>query len=221
MAVGRRVVSCRGAKRGRFFSRSCSIRRRLSGSCSIRRRSIPHWSRPVAWHRADLRACCRCRFTPTCADTAIRFCPYDSVRCRGPIGEVIGAAAIYRITVDLKCSIPREHGLPFGWCTATRISRPFGTSRQRCGRLGRRSPGLWGSSLAFPFQVAGIVGLLYAASGTRPYQVGLTTHRFAKNLMLGFLTWVGRGAGGVDVQSSPSRSFTSSGSTWLRRQHRP
>lgn len=50
--------------------------------------------------------------------------------------------------------------------------------------------GLWMSVAGFPFQVTSILLMLYSVSGTRPYQLGLTTYRLCRNLVLGFLAWV-------------------------------
>jgi membrane protease YdiL (CAAX protease family) len=46
---------------------------------------------------------------------------------------------------------------------------------------------LWAMVLAFPFQTATILLLLYGASGTRPAQLGLTTRRLGRNLLAGAL----------------------------------
>jgi membrane protease YdiL (CAAX protease family) len=56
--------------------------------------------------------------------------------------------------------------------------------------LRRAREELWVAVLAFPFQVASVVGLLSLASGTRPWQLGLTTDRFGRNVLLGFLGWL-------------------------------
>lgn len=44
--------------------------------------------------------------------------------------------------------------------------------------------------MALPLQVGVILLLLAGGSGARPYQLGLTTHRLAANLCLGFLAWM-------------------------------
>jgi membrane protease YdiL (CAAX protease family) len=49
---------------------------------------------------------------------------------------------------------------------------------------------LWVPALAFPFQVAAMLFLLYSVSGTRPYQLGLTKHRAAANVYLGAKYWL-------------------------------
>ncbi|MBY0522152.1 MAG: CPBP family intramembrane metalloprotease [Gemmataceae bacterium] len=49
--------------------------------------------------------------------------------------------------------------------------------------------GLWSMVVSFPLQLAGILLLLRAASGTRPYQLGLTTHRAGFNVLIGVLSW--------------------------------
>jgi membrane protease YdiL (CAAX protease family) len=48
---------------------------------------------------------------------------------------------------------------------------------------------LWPSVFAMPFQVASILLLLWRISGTRPYQLGLTLHHLAGNLLLGFVAF--------------------------------
>jgi membrane protease YdiL (CAAX protease family) len=49
---------------------------------------------------------------------------------------------------------------------------------------------LWATVLAFPFQAATIPFVLYAASRTRPAQLGLTTRRLGRNLLLGFAVFL-------------------------------
>jgi membrane protease YdiL (CAAX protease family) len=49
---------------------------------------------------------------------------------------------------------------------------------------------LWVSVFAFPFQVALVPLLLRLGSGTRPYQLGLTTHRLTANVTLACLFWL-------------------------------
>jgi membrane protease YdiL (CAAX protease family) len=49
---------------------------------------------------------------------------------------------------------------------------------------------LWAEALAFPFRVGAIVFIFLALSGTRPYQLGLTTHRGAANALVGLKAWV-------------------------------
>jgi membrane protease YdiL (CAAX protease family) len=46
--------------------------------------------------------------------------------------------------------------------------------------------GLWAMALAFPLQAFTIPFVLHAVSGTRPAQLGLTTRRLGRNLLLGF-----------------------------------
>jgi membrane protease YdiL (CAAX protease family) len=48
----------------------------------------------------------------------------------------------------------------------------------------------WRPTLALPFQVATILFLLSAGTRTRPYQLGLTTHRLPANLVLGYVAWM-------------------------------
>jgi membrane protease YdiL (CAAX protease family) len=48
---------------------------------------------------------------------------------------------------------------------------------------------IWALLFAMPIQVAGIPFLLYLGSGTRPYQLGLTTHRLIENVAAGYLGW--------------------------------
>jgi membrane protease YdiL (CAAX protease family) len=47
--------------------------------------------------------------------------------------------------------------------------------------------GLWATDAAFPFQAATIPALLYALSGTRPYQLGLTRRQLGRNLLVGLV----------------------------------
>jgi membrane protease YdiL (CAAX protease family) len=46
---------------------------------------------------------------------------------------------------------------------------------------------LLAGTLAFPFQVLTIIALLRLGSGTQPYQLGLTTSRLGRNVLLGVL----------------------------------
>src|SRR5262249_3821565 len=48
--------------------------------------------------------------------------------------------------------------------------------------------GFWLSDLVLPLNLASILLLFRYVSGTRPYQLGLTTHRFGKNVLLGLMT---------------------------------
>lgn len=48
----------------------------------------------------------------------------------------------------------------------------------------------WILVMARPLQVGVILLLLGAGAGARPYQLGLTTHRLAANLCLGYLGWM-------------------------------
>lgn len=50
--------------------------------------------------------------------------------------------------------------------------------------------GLWASAIAFPFQIAAILGFLRSFAGARLFQFGLTTARAGQNAYLGFLTWL-------------------------------
>ena len=48
---------------------------------------------------------------------------------------------------------------------------------------------LWYMALAFPIIVAGSFLILFTLSGTRPRHLGMTTGRWAQNIILGWLTW--------------------------------
>jgi membrane protease YdiL (CAAX protease family) len=48
----------------------------------------------------------------------------------------------------------------------------------------------WLGDLALPLNLLSVVGLFFALSGTRPYQLGLTTGRLGRNLLLGVITAV-------------------------------
>jgi membrane protease YdiL (CAAX protease family) len=49
---------------------------------------------------------------------------------------------------------------------------------------------LWASLAAFPFLVWFVLRVLRQFHGALPYQLGLTMHRFGKNVLLGFLVWL-------------------------------
>jgi membrane protease YdiL (CAAX protease family) len=49
---------------------------------------------------------------------------------------------------------------------------------------------LWVGFLCFPLNIATILLLPRLLSDTLPYQLGLTTHRLGRNLLLGFLGWL-------------------------------
>jgi membrane protease YdiL (CAAX protease family) len=50
--------------------------------------------------------------------------------------------------------------------------------------------GLLATALAFPFEVWSVLGVLRFASGTQPYQLGLSAHRAGRNVLLGVLGWL-------------------------------
>jgi membrane protease YdiL (CAAX protease family) len=49
---------------------------------------------------------------------------------------------------------------------------------------------LWIQTLALPLEVVSILLVLYGVSGTRPYQLGLTSSRAGRNVLVGVLAWV-------------------------------
>src|SRR5205823_5542904 len=57
-------------------------------------------------------------------------------------------------------------------------------------KLARERLSLAVGVLGLPLQVFGMLWLLRFMSGTRPYQLGLTTHRAGKNALQGALGWV-------------------------------
>jgi membrane protease YdiL (CAAX protease family) len=61
---------------------------------------------------------------------------------------------------------------------------------------GGRQPGrelvtLWSAAVALPLAVGTILFAMRRLSGTRPFQLGLTTHRWREDLTLGYLVWLG------------------------------
>jgi membrane protease YdiL (CAAX protease family) len=54
-------------------------------------------------------------------------------------------------------------------------------------RLDSYRKGLWLNAIAFPFQALTIPLLLFSLSGTRPYQLGLTTRRLGRHLFVGLV----------------------------------
>jgi membrane protease YdiL (CAAX protease family) len=50
--------------------------------------------------------------------------------------------------------------------------------------------GLLATILAFPFEVWSVLGILRFGSGTRPSQIGLTSHQAGRNMLLGVLGWL-------------------------------
>jgi membrane protease YdiL (CAAX protease family) len=50
---------------------------------------------------------------------------------------------------------------------------------------------LWSAALSLPFTVGTILLAMRRLSGTRPYQLGLTTHRWRADLALAYLVWLG------------------------------
>jgi membrane protease YdiL (CAAX protease family) len=99
------------------------------------------------------------------------------------IGEVIGAWAIYLLAVPVCVQFLTGAGF-------FRFVYGDAVTGDSAGRLLGVRQFIWASPIAIPFQLAGIVGLLCAVSGTRPYQLGLTLHRAGRNIVLGFLTWL-------------------------------
>jgi membrane protease YdiL (CAAX protease family) len=57
-------------------------------------------------------------------------------------------------------------------------------------RLAQVRVGLWVTVLAFPLDLLTFPVLFYLLSGTRPYQLGLTTHRAGRNLLAGLIVSV-------------------------------
>jgi membrane protease YdiL (CAAX protease family) len=49
---------------------------------------------------------------------------------------------------------------------------------------------IWATLFALPMQVVAIPGILYLGSGTRPFQIGLTSHRWRQNIVLGFFAYL-------------------------------
>jgi membrane protease YdiL (CAAX protease family) len=49
--------------------------------------------------------------------------------------------------------------------------------------------GIWIEIFSTPFQIACIPLLLYLSNGTRPYQIGLTGHRWARDIVLACISW--------------------------------
>jgi membrane protease YdiL (CAAX protease family) len=54
-------------------------------------------------------------------------------------------------------------------------------------RLDSYRKALWLNAVAFPFEAVSIPLLLYGLSRTRPYQLGLTTRRLGRNLLVGLV----------------------------------
>jgi membrane protease YdiL (CAAX protease family) len=50
--------------------------------------------------------------------------------------------------------------------------------------------GIWRAVFSYPLQIACVPLLLRLGSGTRLYQLGLTTHRWLPNIILGCLSWL-------------------------------
>lgn len=57
-------------------------------------------------------------------------------------------------------------------------------------RVAQMRVGLLATALALPFQVWTILAILRFGSDTRPYQLGLTTRRAGRNVILGALGWL-------------------------------
>lgn len=57
-------------------------------------------------------------------------------------------------------------------------------------QLAKNRLAVWATVVAFPLQLVGIAYVLNTVSGTRPYQFGLTWHRFGANIQVGFLAWL-------------------------------
>ncbi len=57
-------------------------------------------------------------------------------------------------------------------------------------RFALERAGIWLSVICFPPIAASIVLLFRILSGTRPYQLGLTWHRWGRNVLAGALAWV-------------------------------
>jgi membrane protease YdiL (CAAX protease family) len=57
-------------------------------------------------------------------------------------------------------------------------------------KLAAARRGLWVMAFAFPCQLAGMLIILRGLSGTRLYQLGLTTKDAARNVVIGWLAWL-------------------------------
>jgi membrane protease YdiL (CAAX protease family) len=57
-------------------------------------------------------------------------------------------------------------------------------------RLALARQGLWVEAFAFPYQLSMMLFLWLRAGGTRLYQLGLTGHRLARNVVVGYLAWL-------------------------------
>jgi membrane protease YdiL (CAAX protease family) len=49
---------------------------------------------------------------------------------------------------------------------------------------------IWVHTFGFPLTVASVLLVLFFVSGTRPYQIGIHTHRLGRNILVGGIAWV-------------------------------
>lgn len=101
---------------------------------------------------------------------------------------ILWALALYYVVLYLAAGIFVGSGLP------EKLYGPnFGEEfrdNSESGQLAHIRVTLWASVLSLPFQVAVILLVLRNTSGALPYQVGWTSHRLIKNILLGGLTWL-------------------------------
>lgn len=96
--------------------------------------------------------------------------------------EVVGAVGVYFFGLFLAAALLQGTG----WLN--HIYGPGFMEQKDLLSTTRRN--LWTFCLAVPFQVAGILLLFRATCDARAYQLGLTTHRFGSNILLGVLAWL-------------------------------
>jgi membrane protease YdiL (CAAX protease family) len=73
----------------------------------------------------------------------------------------------------------------------TGIDEASADEKKAAASLERTRTLLWVTVIAFPFQIATILGLVSLTSGLHPMHLGWTAHRWRQSLVLGYLGWLG------------------------------
>ena len=78
----------------------------------------------------------------------------------------------------------------FEWVYGPEFHKALGDPKAAGNQQATSRANLWVIVIGLPFQVSAILWSFHTSSGTLPYQLGLTTHRWRQDLALGFIGWL-------------------------------
>ena len=104
--------------------------------------------------------------------------------------EIIAAFLLSTICILLVAEVLISSGLAARLYGADVVAQARPPDGSRGDREALLRLGLLATVLALPLQIVAIFGFLRLASGTRPYQLGLTASRTGRNVLVGFLVWL-------------------------------